>query len=215
MKESKQNMINLQLIVRGITDGSVIQAFSEIDKEDFLPYQYRRQAYTDIEMITFSSNRSVLRCFVLAKIAEYARALQPASVLIVGDFLGYTTSIFAKLFRSCTSSPISNSELDNLKKVLPEGVSLQLFEHIILKKQDKFDFVFFDSGVYQNSTIKNALNLLTENGFIIHFAKKESAGFSEKQFEFKNIAVKQVAKNQTNDIFNMNLLFSNSIIALA
>ena len=215
MKESKQNMINLQLIVRGITDGSVIQAFSEIDKEDFLPYQYRRQAYTDIEMITFSSNRSVLRCFVLAKIAAYAISLNPISVLVVGDFLGYTASIFAKLFESCTSSPTSNSDLDNLKKVLPEGVSLQLFEHVILKKQDKFDFVFFDSGIYQNSTIKNSLNLLTENGFIIHLSKKESPAFSEKQFEFKNITVKQVTKNQTNDIFNMDLLFPNSIISLS
>ena len=98
MKEVKKNSIELQLIARGITDESVIRAFCDVDREDFVQHKYRKQAYIDLEIPYYSNNRVFLRSFVLAKIAETSIKLNPKNVLVVGDFLGYTTSIFLKLF---------------------------------------------------------------------------------------------------------------------
>lgn len=214
MKDYKQNMIDLQLMARGITNSAIIEAFSEIDKEDFVPHKYRRQAYCDIDLIAFSSkHRSILRCFVLARVLDYAIKFQMKNVLIVGDFLGYTSTIFARFCENCVVGATCKQDVTWLRKAVQEDIKVDSFENIHSKRQSKFDFVFFDSGFYGNAAIKKASELLVDDGLMIYFSREASFDLSSNDFEFTKTIARKLTKNGSEDLFAMDLFFPSAIIA--
>ena len=77
---------------------------------------------------------------------------------------------------------------------------------------EKFDAIFFDSGFYKKSTIKQFYNLLSDDGKIIYFSKIETSDLSEKVFDFTNVLVNVLSKSDEKTLFEMPLMFSNKFV---
>ena len=203
-------MLFLQLEAREISDPEILESFSNIDREDFMPPQFKRISYSDIEIK--HSDRVVLRCYVLGKIIKILKELNPKKVLIVGDLTGYTAAICSNIFDNCALATIFFEELSEIRMKL-ENMLVMQFEMMLSKHQNKFDVVFLDSGFYKKTTIEKFFNILNENGKIIHFSKVETPDISEKVFDFTNVLVKSLSRSSDEQIlFEMPLMFSNKFV---
>ncbi|MDR0552555.1 MAG: hypothetical protein LBG13_00475 [Holosporales bacterium] len=158
MNEIKIASMERQLICAGIHNPLIVNAFTIIDREDFVEPKHKVYAYADIEIpINDLENRFLLRPVLLAKIAEKILALPRNKLLIIGDYLNYTLLVFGRIFSDCSS--ISEKNLDTYKK---EG----------------FDVVFFDSGFYNESILNRGQRLMSAKGMMIFLSRKNPTRFS-------------------------------------
>lgn len=209
MCQAKENMLFLQLETREISDPEILESFENIDREDFMPPQFKRISYSDIEIK--HNNRVVLRCYVLGMIVKILKELNPKNILIVGDLTGYTSSVCSNIFDNCTLATIFFEELSEIRMRV-KNIPIMQFETIISNQQNKFDAIFFDSGFYKKSTIKQFYNLLSDDGKIIYFSKIETPELSEKVFDFINVLVKCLSKSDEKTLFEMPMMFSNKFV---
>lgn len=91
-------MVESQLRGRGIRDESVLEALRRVPRHEFVPPEYRSQAYED-HPIPIGEGQTISQPFIVA-IALQALALTRAdSVLEVGTGSGYQTALLAELAR--------------------------------------------------------------------------------------------------------------------
>lgn len=200
-------MINLQIINRGISNSDIISAFCQTNKENFIPKPYAKNAYIDMEISSFQNNKSILRAFVLAKIAQVAIDVQPKTILIVGDFFGYTSAIFSKFCEKCHICAILKQDYHTIEKSLIPDISICFLEDISNDETQNFDFILFDSGFYMRSTIKQILSTnLASNGSAIFLTRQSSSDFFEKQFSFTNTTIVKHTAEKQEQILKMSLL---------
>ena len=203
---SKDSMISSQLIERNISDERIVDAFSAVDREDFVLLQNKRTAYSDIEL-PIGKNKVSVRPFVLAKILEKIVDEQYENVLIVGDATGYTSMIFHNLFRDVTIGTFESASIEWLRLKI-DSIKVNLIDDL----KDKFDLIFLDSGFYKNETIKGIMKLLSLEGDLIYFSKKPSFEFTPQQFDFFDVSVMCENDSGSEVILEMPLYFSDDLI---
>lgn len=206
MNDQRENMLFSQLIARGVSS-DIVQAFSSIDREDFVPIQFKRSAYPDIEL-SLQNNKVMLRCFVMARIIENLLSCSRDSVLLIGDSSGYTATLFNNFFKTCVIGTFENSEINALRKKLT-SVKVSFIDDI----KNKFDVIFFDGGIYKKSTIKVASKLLNNNGNLIYISRKITPEFSEKQFDFFNASINMENNSKIKTIIEIPLFLASGVIA--
>ena len=213
MNIAKQNMINCQLINRGVTNPEIINAFLSIAKEEFVPKIYAKQAYIDFEIPSFENNKSIIRPYVIAKIAELALEAQPKTILIIGDVLGYTAEIFSKFCDKCFIGAISKQDKFSLNNLPSKNIECVCLEDL-LATYSQFDFIFCDSGFYKSSTIKHITKTkLSNQGALVCFNRTLTTTIQIKQFHFSHATISKINKTQSTDMFNFHLFLSNSNLA--
>ena len=205
-------MLLLQLELRGITNKVILQAFSSVDREDFVSQQFRRMAYQDMETQIIGTDRIMLRPYILAKIATYANQKQLKTALIIGDITGYTSVIFSYIFESILVGSITNSDAEAFPKNINKVQDIKLIEGLLLEKLHWFDFIFFDSGYYKISTIKKALTLLSSSGEAIFLMKNTSCDFSLSKFNLSKVKINSMTNFETKTIFMENIYISEAFI---
>jgi hypothetical protein len=128
-------------------------------------------------------------------------------VLVIGDSTGYTTALFSNIFQNCTLATIHNFELTDLRKKLKD-INVIQFEDV----SGKFDIIFFDAGFYNKSTMHEFLNVLKNRGSIVYFSRSLSPEFTEKQFDFFDVSINLLTKNEEKVLFKSSLLFNSTVI---
>ncbi len=92
----RQRMVALQLRARGIRDQRVLDAMARIPREEFVPRQFRHQAYGD-HPIPIGQGQTISQPYIVALMLE-ALAIQPSDkVLEIGTGSGYLTAVLAEL----------------------------------------------------------------------------------------------------------------------
>ena len=92
----RQRMVETQLLQRGIRDERVLGAISRIPRHEFVPEEYRGQAYED-HPIPIAEGQTISQPFIVA-VSLQALSLQGTeSVLEVGTGSGYQTALLAVL----------------------------------------------------------------------------------------------------------------------
>lgn len=200
-------MLKTQLIQRGISEDAIIDAFSAVEKEDFVPVTLRRTAYTDVEIALF--NGVILRSFIIAKIIQFVFNLENnKSVLIIGDVSGYTGMLFHHIFQYCVIGTVDKAITEYLRNKTNIPV-LQIYD---IKK--KFDVIFFDAGIFKNSTVIEMSNkFLKPNGCFIKMSRKISSEFSRSSHCFFNTLITATLQNNTIKILETPLLLNDGYIA--
>jgi protein-L-isoaspartate(D-aspartate) O-methyltransferase len=92
----RMEMVNVQIVPRGINDERVIAAMSNVPRHRFVPDEYLSQAYED-HPLPIGHGQTISQPFIVALMTQHL-ALQPEEkVLEVGTGSGYQAAILAEL----------------------------------------------------------------------------------------------------------------------
>lgn len=104
--ENKE-MIEEQLISKGIRDKKLISAFESVPRHYFVPIEFRKRAYSETA-IPIGFKQTTPQPFVIAKMIELLNLSGSEKVLEVGTGSGYQTAILSHLAKEVFSAEIIN-----------------------------------------------------------------------------------------------------------
>ena len=92
----RQQMVESQLRVRGITDNRVLQAFGRVPRHEFIADRYRDQAYED-HPLPIGEGQTISQPYMVALMLEALALTCHDRVLEIGTGSGYATALLAEL----------------------------------------------------------------------------------------------------------------------
>ncbi|HEX7709027.1 MAG TPA: protein-L-isoaspartate(D-aspartate) O-methyltransferase [Thermoanaerobaculia bacterium] len=104
---SGEQMIQEQLVSRGIADSRVLEAFHSVPRELFVPPTIRDAAFED-NPLPLSCGQTISQPFIVAYMTQALRLQGDEKVLEIGTGSGYQTAILAKLVRLVYSAELES-----------------------------------------------------------------------------------------------------------
>ncbi len=92
----RQNMVELQLIRRGITSKKVLDAFYKVPRHLFVNPDQRSEAYEDFPL-PIDHNQTISQPYMVALMTEALDLIGDEKVLEIGTGSGYQTAILAEI----------------------------------------------------------------------------------------------------------------------
>ncbi|MCB9974757.1 MAG: protein-L-isoaspartate O-methyltransferase [Rhodospirillales bacterium] len=115
-QKARENMVDGQIHTAGVVSEGILQSFSTVPRELFLPEKLRGVAYVD-ESLPMGKGRHLLEPMVHAKMLQAAR-LQPNDVVLdIGVGAGYSSAILSPLVTTVVA-------LDDNKRYLDKAARL-------------------------------------------------------------------------------------------
>ncbi len=93
---AREQMVQNDLIGRGIKDKRVIGAMRSIPREEFIPAEYRDQAYRD-GPLPIGQNQTISQPYIVALMTQELKVNPDCEVLEIGTGSGYQTAILSRL----------------------------------------------------------------------------------------------------------------------
>ena len=110
-------MVATQLQGRGIRDQNVLAAMARVPRHEFVPDEFRSQAYDD-HPIPIGQSQTISQPYIVAIMLEYL-ALQPShKVLEIGTGSGYQTALLAEIAARVYSIERQASLAESAKETL-------------------------------------------------------------------------------------------------
>jgi protein-L-isoaspartate(D-aspartate) O-methyltransferase len=98
----RENMVENQIIARGISDEKVIQAMSKAERHLFVPENLRSYAYDD-EPLPIGDGQTISQPYIVAYMTEALELKGGERVLEIGTGSGYQTAVLAEIVKEvCT-----------------------------------------------------------------------------------------------------------------
>ncbi len=117
---AREQMVQNDLIGRGIKDQRVIEAMRKIPREEFIPIEYRDQAYRD-GPLPIGQNQTISQPYIVALMTQELKVNPDSEVLEIGTGSGYQTAILSKLAKKVYTierfEPLSLSAQTALNKL--------------------------------------------------------------------------------------------------
>ncbi len=101
-KRKRDQMIEHQLIARGISDPLVLSAFHKVPRHLFVPPVFESKAYED-HPIQIGFDQTISQPYVVALMLEQLKLRKENMVLEIGTGSGYQTALLAELAREVYS----------------------------------------------------------------------------------------------------------------
>ena len=124
MNPQWKNMIQTQIVERGIREARVLRAMSEIDRSLFVPERYRSRSYED-GPLPIGFEQIISQPYIVAFMTEVilpATDGEPTRALELGAGCGYQSAILSRIFSRVTSfelvpelAELAKKNLDALK----------------------------------------------------------------------------------------------------
>lgn len=156
IKQARKNVIEQQIRPWGGLNVRANQALTEIPREKFVPQEYQKLVFADIE-IPLNSVDKMLSPKIEGRILDSLNLQGHEEILEVGTGSGYFTSVLAKLSKSVQSIEIEQ-ELHEIAKVNIKKLKLKNV-HLI---NDAFDYSNFKEEQFDAIVITSALPLINE-----------------------------------------------------
>ncbi len=96
--QSAQQMVESQLRSRGIRDARVLHAMAHVPRHEFVPPEFRHQAYED-RPLPIGKGQTISQPYIVAIMLEAVDLSASDVVLEVGTGSGYLTALLAELCR--------------------------------------------------------------------------------------------------------------------
>ena len=176
IKQARKNVIEQQIRPWGGLNVRANQALADIPRENFVPAEYQKLVFADIE-IPLSSVDKMLSPKIEGRILDSLNLQGNEEVLEVGTGSGYFTSVLAKLSKSVKSVEIDQElhELAkaNIKKLKLKNVDLVKDDFVCSNfQEEQFDSIVIASAL---PNVKEDLKKLLKVGgklFIVVGSKK-------------------------------------------
>lgn len=106
-QDSKESLMLEQIRQYGVADGTVLAAVASVDREKFVPDEYKHLAYED-RPLPIGYGQTISQPYTVARMCELLvlstkRKVLRDKVLEIGTGSGYQTAILAKLFKKVYS----------------------------------------------------------------------------------------------------------------
>ena len=176
-EKARELMVVNQLRPNKIDDPVVLELFSKIKKEDFLPENIKKSSYNDLDAHIIS-NMGYLKNLHVAQLIQNADISNQDKILHIGGMTGYVSTILASL---CKELIIIENE-ENLISELEENmqklnISNAKIADVSFKEgfnnESPYDIIFIDNPISDvSNTIKSQVS--TKSGKIIMIKKLNS-----------------------------------------
>ena len=93
---ARQHMVEIQIKGRGITDSRVTEVMSSVPRHEFVPENYRAQAYED-HPLPIGYGQTISQPYIVAFMTEQLRPQPTDRVLEIGTGSGYQAAVLSKL----------------------------------------------------------------------------------------------------------------------
>ncbi len=125
LETARHNMVESQIRPNDVTDRRLIDAVSQIPREQFVPASMKDLAYMDEEIVFSAASKDSARRFMLtpmtfAKLVQAAEIKSTDIVLDVGCATGYSTAILARLAESVVGLESETGLVDRANGLLSE-----------------------------------------------------------------------------------------------
>lgn len=125
----RKQMIQTQLISRGIKDPRVLSAFSKVPREKFISAEHLDTAYGDFPL-PIGCGQTISQPYIVALMTEKLKLSEGEHVLEVGTGSGYQTAILAELVEFVYSIEripgLSEQARQTLKKLGYQNIELEI-----------------------------------------------------------------------------------------
>ena len=98
MLDVRKIRLILELRESGIVDSKVLSAIEKIPRENFIPENFRNQAYENIAL-PIAENQTISQPFIVAKMTQLLQLSKSHKVLEIGTGSGYQSAILSLLSR--------------------------------------------------------------------------------------------------------------------
>ena len=98
MLDVRKIRLILELRESGIVDSKVLSAIEKIPRENFIPENFRNQAYENIAL-PIAENQTISQPFIVAKMTQLIQLNKSHKVLEIGTGSGYQSAILSLLSR--------------------------------------------------------------------------------------------------------------------
>ena len=169
MLDVRKIRLILELRESGIVDSKVLSAIEKIPRENFIPDNFRNQAYENIAL-PIGEDQTISQPFVVAKMTQLLDLNKSHKVLEIGTGSGYQCAILSLLCRRVYSierikSLLTNAEKNFFKLKLSNIVTKYADGNLGWKEQIPFDRIIFTAATKNIS--ENFFNHINEGGIIV------------------------------------------------
>lgn len=130
---TKEEMIQVQLVNRGIRDERVLEAMREIDRSLFVPEEIREHSYED-RPLPIGKGQTISQPYIVAYMAQELD-LQPDDIVLeIGTGCGYNAAVLSRLVKHVYSIEV----VEWLSELAVENISKTGIENITTKFADGY-----------------------------------------------------------------------------
>ena len=145
LAEQRRRMIETQLASRGIEDSRVLEAMSEIPREDFLPHGLREQAYADAAL-PIDNGQTMSQPYTVAFMCQALGLEGGEKLLEIGTGSGYGAAVLSRLAREVHSverfPELAKQAQDRLERRGYTNVNVHIADGSLgLPEQSPFDAI--------------------------------------------------------------------------
>ena len=169
MLDVRKIRLILELRESGIVDSKVLSAIEKIPRENFIPENFRNQAYENIAL-PIAENQTISQPFIVAKMTQLLQLSKSHKVLEIGTGSGYQCAILSLLSRRVYTIERIKSLLIQAEKIF---FKLKL-TNIVTKHEDgNFGWkeqIPFDRVIFTAATLKISdqfFEHINEGGIIV------------------------------------------------
>jgi protein-L-isoaspartate(D-aspartate) O-methyltransferase len=166
-EQARYNMVVQQIRPWYVWDERVLEAMQKIPRENFVPQDYGRLAYSDMS-IPITHDESMLPPKLVARALDQLKLKAKNKVLEIGTGTGYITAILLELCQEVISVEIDEelhiNAKTNLDRTLHKGLSLELGDAVQgWPTKGPFDAIFV-SGAYPLGVPEKVCQQLKDGG---------------------------------------------------
>ena len=115
--QQRQQMVRLHLKGRGIADPAVLKVMGQISREDFIPPQYKSNAYAD-SPVSIGFGQTISQPYIVAVMTQELKVDGNCEVLEIGTGSGYQTAVLANLAKKVYTVERYEDLLRNAQTIL-------------------------------------------------------------------------------------------------
>ena len=160
---AREQMIQQQIRAWEVLDPRILELFSEVPRELFVPEAYRRLAFADTR-IPLAHGECMMTPTVEGRLLQALEIDPDDEVLEVGTGSGFLTACLARLGGHVTSLEIhedlSERAGENLARAGVHNVSLEVTDALTLDRRDRYDVVVVTGALHtMHGCFEEALTL--------------------------------------------------------
>ncbi|MBU1026104.1 MAG: protein-L-isoaspartate(D-aspartate) O-methyltransferase [Candidatus Margulisbacteria bacterium] len=115
----RQQMVDLQIISRGISDPRVLDAFRRVPRHIFVPEDMRDSAYSDCAL-PIGNGQTISQPYMVAAMTAQLKLKGNETVLEIGTGSGYQAAILSQLCQRVITIERVESLLEKAKKIIQQ-----------------------------------------------------------------------------------------------